>query len=375
VLESEESAIDPFLLYGLDSDPAPQRGDPSRPSATRDIPPDAWDAFIANSLDRVNLSDDHFAAFRGHNANYVPRLPSRLSFLAAWVTSVANQPATIWWAVQQQPLNVGLQNGIAWWLGRRDNRTSPEIRQAWRYLLAAWKVADDANRKWFELKNRIEQDGWSSATARAFGELTCPYVRVSPAFMANPVPPKAGGSIRKEDLIRLEVECPAVPGDAVIPDAWLENVLRGFRKNIEIAVRLCEEVNDRQRFHIGPIVQDDSSVSSQGRPDGLSACVKQFASLFERLVDLDLSKAKHEIMAWPSDDDTAFCRLRIWAAGQAILASPEEFCEVLNELSDAAFWSDDHQRDLMLVLAERWPMLPSGPRGEIEKRLLEGPPK
>ena len=43
------------------------------------------------------------------------------------------------------------------------------------------------------------------------------------------------------------------------------------------------------------------------------------------------------------------------------------------ELSNDAFWSHYHQRDLLLVLAKRWGKLPGRLRKQIEDRLLEGP--
>jgi SIR2-like domain len=374
--EPEAPTVDPFLLYGLDWDAVPQRGDPHRPSATRDIPADAWDAFIANSLDRVNLSDDHFAALRAYNATQVPRLPRRLEYLSWWLQNVANQPTAVWWAVRQQRLHAGLQKGIAWSLDRHHQQTEPVLRIAWQYLLEAWKRNEDANSQWYNLKREIERSGWGPATARALGELTCPYVKASRAFMSSPVPPKKGETLRLGELLHLEVECPGIPPDADIPNEWLEHVLRGFRKNIELAVRLCEEVNDPDRFHISPITRDESpGISGFRRIQGLSGCVVQFAALFERLLGIDRSKAKREFLAWPQDDDTAFSRLRFWAAGKSELVTPNVFCDVVNGLSNKAFWSLDHQRDLLLVLAERWGALPKGRRKRIERRLLEGPPR
>jgi hypothetical protein len=375
-LEQEDSAVDPFDLYGLDSDAAPQTADPDRPSAARDIPSDAWNAFSANSLDRVNLSDDHFAAVRGYNATHVARLPARLGFLGWWIANVANQPATVWWAARQPPLHIWLQESIARWLKRNHDQTEPAIRIAWRYLFEAWNSNDDRVGQWYDLKREIERDGWGLATVRVLAELTRPYVKASPALMSAPVPPGKVEGVRLHDLVDLDVECLGLPDDIVTPNDWLGHVLRGLRTNIELAVRLCEEVHDTQRFHISPIVRDESSEAiGHRRTKGLSACVIQFASLFERLVSMDPSRAKREFLAWPADDDTAFCRLRLWAAGKPTLASPEEFCEVLRGISDAAFWSDDHQRDLLHLLSARWGSLPQSLREEIEKRLLEGPPK
>jgi hypothetical protein len=376
-LEPESPVIDPFALYSLDLDATPQRGDPHRRSATRDIPSGARDAFLASSMDRQDLSDESFAALRGYYAAHIPRLPPRLACLGWWIANVADQPTAVWWAARQGSLHAFVRQGIERWLGRRHEQCDPVIRLAWRYLLEAWERVDDNTRRdWYELKARLDRDGWDSAAVRDFTAITCPYVKASPALMSGPVPPKKGSDLGLRDLVQLEVECPVPPLDAEIPDQWLEHVLRGLRRNIELAVRLGEEVNDPHRFHIAPIARDDSpGISDHGRAEGLSGCVIGFASIYERLIDLDVSKAKCELLAWPADDATAFSRLRLWAGGKPQLLTAEEFCQLVNGLSDDAFWSDDHQRDFLLVLAERWRTLPEEPRKEIEKRLLGGPPK
>jgi hypothetical protein len=123
------------------------------------------------------------------------------------------------------------------------------------------------------------------------------------------------------------------------------------------------------------VPDDRPDISDFGRTHGLSGYVIHFASLFERLIDLDISKARQEFSAWPTDDDTAFCRLRFWAGGKSKLATPHAFYHIVKGLGDEAFWSSYHQRDLLLVLAKRWRMLPVKSRKNIEDRLLKGPPK
>jgi hypothetical protein len=142
--------------------------------------------------------------------------------------------------------------------------------KAWRYLLEAReRIDDEPRREWYDLKREIDREGWGPAAIRRFTAITCPY------------------------------------------------------KNIELAVRLCEEVGDMHWFHISPIVPDDRpDISDFGRTHGLSGCVMQFASLFERLIELDVPKARQEFSAWPTDDDTAFSRIRLWAGGKPKLATP-----------------------------------------------------
>jgi hypothetical protein len=375
--DSDSPVVDPFVLYGLDSDVTPERDDPSHQMATRDIPSGAWDAFLANNLDCQSLSRENFSAVRGHYSTHIPRLPKRLGCLGAWVASIADQPAAVWWAARQEFLHPGILEGIEWRLDRVHEQLSPVILKAWRYLLEArQRIHHESRREWYELKHNIDREGWGPAAVRQFTTITCPYLKAGPALMARLVPPRTDARFRLWDLVRLEVECPVPPHDADIPDKWLGHVVRGLRKNIELAVRLCEEVDDMHRFHISPIVPEDRpDISDYGRTHDLSGCIIRFASLFERLIQLDVSKARHEYSAWPKDDDTAFSRLRFWAAGKPELATPDGFYQIVKGLSDEAFWSHDHQRDLLIVLAKRWGEVSEESRKQIENRLLEGPPR
>lgn len=369
--------IDPFTLYGLDSDATPERDVPQDQILTRSIPSGAWDAFVPNILDCQSLSDDNFPVVRGANATHIPRLPKRLECLGTWIAKTAGQPAAVWWAGRQRSLHPAIRIGIERRLDRLHNEIRPVIREAWRYLLEAWEcTGGNSQREWHELKREIGRDGWSPATIRRFTAMTCPYLKSGPGIMSEPTPPREGTDVRLWDMVRFEVECPVPPDNADIPNEWLEHVIRGLRNNIELAVRLCEEVGDMHRCRISPIVPDDRpDISKFERTHGLSGCVIQFALLLGRLIEFDVVKARQEFSAWPTDDDTAFSRLRLWAGGKPQLATPNAFCQIVMGLSDQAFWSHDHQRDLLLVLAERWGKLSVRSRRQIENRLLEGPAK
>ena len=98
-----------------------------------------------------------------------------------------------------------------------------------------------------------------------------------------------------------------------------------------------------------------------------------FASLFDRSVEFDLQRAREEFLTWPSDDDTVFARLRLWASGKPALATPHALSQLVLRLGEDVFWGSYHQRDLLLVLSSRWSELSSRDRRQIEIRLLRGP--
>jgi len=183
--------------------------------------------------------------------------------------------------------------------------------------------------------------------------------------------------MRIGDMMRLDVEYPDQINGVNIPDEWLALAIRELRKNLELALNLETELGGYGLSINSPIVPDDNPENDDdyGRTHGLSGSVISFSSLFERLVNLDATKAKNELNAWPAEDDKIFSRLRIWASGISDLVSEPTFRSIIMGLSDDAFWSSYHQRDLLLVLGKRWGELQVQTRQEIENRILRGPAK
>jgi len=374
-MDSESPTDNPFVLYGLDSDIAPQRGDDDSPYVRQTIPSDAWDAFAFNNIDLQDFSTENFASVRGKCASIMPRLPNRLVFLGIWLANVADQQSALWWAARQQSLHPDFRKRIEWKLFRSQENADVLLVDAWRYILDAWESPEkDDQRDWYRLKSEIDRQGWSSARVRRFVDLSTPYFKVGPGLLSRPVPPTLNEECRISDLVRIRVECPVIPHDAVIADEWLTQIVRGLRQNLEIASRLCAEVEDSSDRILCPIERDDSpDVSSFQRNRELSGYVITFTKLFERLVVLDLSSAKTELSAWRSDDNFIFARLRFWASGKSEVATPHQFAQVIHGLTDEAFWDSYHQRDLLLVLSARWRELSIQDRKQIEARLLQGP--
>ena len=375
-VDPESPTVDPFSLYGVDSDAVPQRSGNDSLSGRQEVPPDAWDAFALNTTDYQGLSPHSFAAVRGNRPSNIPRLPNRQALLGMWIAHVANQPAAVWWAARQESLHPDYRGSIEWGLSHLHTELDRGLLRAWAYIIEAWNTsaAEDPERRWFELKRQLECHGWSSGGVRRLVTLTAPYLKVGPALMPQPVPPELGDECRASKLARIQVECPAPPHDADIPNEWLYQVVRGYRTNLEASARLCAEVGDTHRLHISPIVEDDRpEIRDFQRTRGLSGCVVTFASLFDRLVELDLQRARDEFAAWPSDDDSVFARLRLWAGGKPELVAPDVFYQLVRGLSEDVFWGSYHQRDLLLVLSSRWGELPYPDRRQIEARLLRGP--
>jgi len=368
--------VDPFELYGLDSDTAPMGVAPEDAIAKRDIPQGAWDAFAASRLDLQTPRESSFPAIRGHWAINMPSLPSRLDELGMWIGKVAGQPASVWWAANQIGIHPFVQHRIKHELEYSQKNISPVVRQAWRYLFEALEGnPNQFKRDVYELKSVIDKEGWSSAAIREYVVINRPYLKAKQNFWNGPKPPDVDETFQVKDLVELEVEYPDSHFDAQIPDEWLPIVTRELRKNLEYALVLERECGGYALRVINSIVPDNNADNYFGELPGLSKCVKSFTVLFERLIELDFSLAHQEFIAWPADDDTIFSRLRIWASGNKEFVSPKEFGQMINGLSEVAFWDNYHQRDLLLVLAKRWHELKKCTLMRIQKRIMKGPAK
>ena len=371
----DSATIDPFTLFGLDFDEIPQRSGDDSFVPQRDVPSGAWDAFEINDLDRQDLSTNCLSAVRGHSSLKIPNLPPRLSCLGTWIANVAHHAAAVWWAARQVSLHPSLRREIEWGLSQRPEETDGEILRVWSYLLEAWNnPRTDEGPDWFNLNRAITRDGLSLVVLRRLAKLTEPYLKVGPRLMSRPVPPRLDEEFRMNELARIKVECPALPIGLDIPEKWLYPTVRGLRSCLEVAARLCKEVDDHQGRHISPLTADDCSDISDYQPThDLSGSVITFASLYERLTAVDAKRAREELAAWPSDEDIVFARLRFWANGKPELATSDAFARVVLELTDNVFWGSFHQRDLLILLAKRWSDIADHLRYGIEARILSGP--
>ncbi|TFH41811.1 MAG: hypothetical protein E4H01_14370, partial [Lysobacterales bacterium] len=371
-LSEQGSFVDPFYLYGLDSDVVPIPIDPENYLEKRNVPPTAWSGLAANRPDRKYLRDDNLPALRGHWSTNPPSLPSRLIQIGVWIKQVAHQPTLVWWAAHQHALHPSIQQQIEHQLSKRTSRV---VRQAWRYLFEAWEEKrKEFHRDWYDLKAIVDMDGWDSAAIRTYAAINRPFLNVERSYWRGPTPPEQKEDMRIGDILHLDVKYPNLQVDAKIPDEWLVFAIQELRKNLEHALNLEKELGGYGLSQISSIVPDDDpAVDNYGRTHDLSGSVINFSSLFARLIDFNGSAAKQEFLAWPKNDNTIFSKLRIWSCGMAKLIPAKAFGPIIAGLGNEAFWDRSHQRDLLIVLAKRWPELSDSARNKIENRLLKRP--
>jgi hypothetical protein len=348
--------FDPFIAYGLDSDPVPPMIDPNDYSAKRETPDNAWNCFTITRVDQQNLTEDNYAALKGHWSINIPRLPTRLWLLCVWISKVSNQPTTVWWASAQTGIHPELKSRICFEFTQIKKDYSPNVRQAWRYIFEAWEIQkNESKREWYELKALITLDGWTNTVIREFASIFRPYLKVKRTSSSNPKPPENKPDILLREMIDIDVQHPTPEYEVEIPDEILPIIIREFRRNLEYAVSLEKELNGYELYHLCSIEPTpDLEGSSPSRKFGISKYFLYFVYLFKILIDKNPQAAKQEYLSLWVNDETLFARLRIWVAGEQRILTSEEAGKIICDLDDKVFWDRLHQGDLLQVLAKRW---------------------
>jgi SIR2-like domain len=368
--------VDPFGLYGLDSDPPPAPIGSDNYLAKREIPSDVFNALVLTRLDQQDPGPNRMASISGHWALNVPFLADRLAQLGRWICKIAHQPGAIWWAAGKRGLHPLIQNWIRFEVERAGTSSPAQIRKAWRLLFEAWEgQPDELHGRWFQLRTAITLDGWSSALVRELAAAHRPYLTVQRPFLGAPKPPDREANAQLGDLVTPDVEYPRADVAVEIPDDMVWEVAREFRKNVEHAVALENDTSIYALRYLAPIEPDPTLAGeTTQRSHGITACVLFYTNLFARLATLNPAAARQEYQSWWTGDDTVFARLRIWASADERVLADAEAGNLLAGLSDTTFWASEHQRDLLLALRKRWTTLPADSIAAIEQRLLAGPP-
>lgn len=368
----DEERVDPFEFLSLDGDEIPPREDPNEDFPQRKIPKGVWNGLLPTAEDRETTGTDGVAGLVNYHASNPSRLPPRLNLIGKWLAENADKPATFWWLARQRGIHPQLELRIRRTLETDATTTTLKARQAWRDLFTSWsrkKARDRADR--FDLERQLQKDGWSAAAAIEFGELLRPFKEITVEHLADPLPP-SDDILDPDNIVSADVSYVEDIPTINIPDAFLRHVARELRYNLEVACDLEQSLGGFGLDYLAPLVpqrEDDG----HRRLSELNGLFFRYLQIVERLSDVDVGLAKNEVACWPNED-TIFARLRIWAIKRPGLLSTEEQGAYLMGMSDVAFWSSNHQRDLMLALSDRWRELPESARFDIERRLLRGRP-
>jgi hypothetical protein len=370
---NQYSNSDPLSIYGLDTDTSTIKTIDEY-EISHNQPRNAWNAFAANRVDHYNLQDYHYPSIIGPWSINPAHIPTRLSHIGFWIGEVSNQPETVWWAAGQQGLHPDIQYMIKRKLTNK-TKDSIVVNKAWEYLFDKWKnKRNDIYSELHVFILELRAFGWNKTSVKKLADVFRPALKISPNFWRKTRETELKSEIELNDLLDIEIKYHDFSEMVDIPDEWVADVLCELRNNLVYLIDLDIKMNKYYMTMMNPLnVEYADNANIPGYISGLSKYVHFFALLYERLVSIDVIKAQHEYLSWPSSGETVFCRLKIWVCGKKEVVSAKEVGYIITSLSDEVFWDPFHQSDILVVLAKRWADLFVKKRKKIENRLVKGP--
>ncbi|AUN33812.1 SIR2 family protein [Niveispirillum cyanobacteriorum] len=363
--------VDPFDLYGLDTDPTPPPINPSDPYSKREVPSSVWSAFNIQTSEPL---PEVAATLTGYSAVGPGALTSRLWSLGLWLSEICYQPAAVWWAASRGPLHEAVQGNIRRKLAFEAEHCSATVKRAWYLLLGSWEDGRRGSRlDWYDFRRQIKVGDWTNSTIISMVQAIQPRLSAEFCYWSGPVPPRGHDDISLNRLISLDVSYPDWETDIEIPDEHLASVVKGVRWTLERAMTLEAERGESYLQLSHPLTPDpDIPAGDHQYIRGLDLLLKRYVIMYLRLHSLSPALTAKERCAW-AVDDTVFARLRIWVAGQTDITESSEAGRYLTELSEEAFWDSNNQRDLLIAIQSRWENLSTRNKSRLTRKLLKGP--
>jgi len=362
--DPEPDHFDPFDSYGLDNEIPPIGGE-EQPSQHAP-PPDSWSALEAVPGERPTGRNPSLASLRGPASTAPPRLPLRLLHLARWFGRVAIDPVAIWWASGQNVLHPEIAFQVREAV-LKDGVPS-NLQRAWGLLLAALSEPHEDVRDKYEFQRVIRAEGWSRLSVIRLVEVERPRLAVRRPMTA-PIADRTN-ALR---LVEAHVNYPEHNRNLEVPPEHLLDYIDGTRRNLVLATRLEEEVGGFALDNLSPLNPFEREPNEfTTRTRGLSSLMAQLSMLVRRLLEIAPDLAAGEVRSWRSHLGRPFRNLRVWAASEPSLTSPDEAATILLSL-DEDVWEVRLERDLLTAMRARWSHLPRDCKARIEAMTLAGP--
>ncbi len=369
-----DQIVDPFELYGLDSDPVPEKIVSGDYYSKRELPSGVWDAFDLTHVDKADRQDSQFSYLRGHSSSSVPELCSRLRNIGIWISKVAVDPVTLWWVRRQVDIHPFITSQIELHLDRYDLADYPEVVKAWRYWLEAEKEKiEPHDSNWYGLQSRVAKEGWDWEAVRNYLECLRPRLTIDASYGFSPILSKLH-DLNIKSIMRPVVHYPN-PNDWIeLPEKWLPYILEGLRYHLQTVIQLEADIKPSPIVDLSLTIEDNEDYYLGN--DNVSILLLRIVKTFEILVKNDIVAAIKEFDIWRNINSTYFLLLRIRASRNPDISS-SDMVEILfgEELSPELFWSRNFTRDILLTLKARWGEMTVAGQSKIEELIVKGPSK
>ncbi len=262
------------------------------------------------------------------------------------------------------------------------------MRTLWRLLLAG-RLRSPTHRSrlyetnWFD---RIAQDGITPSLRMELREILTPCVTLREIFRWEGDSPDSSEPSHLRDLVDWELVLSsdhvhsALLSRAERRERWQEglpDLLQDFTVLLRDALDLKRELGGAdERSDRSYIDQPSISDHSQNRNfRDWTALIKLTRDAWLATAQIDRARARHAAQGWWQIRFPVFKRLALFAAAQPGVISPRQALDWLLAEGCWWLWSPETQRESLRLLVTLAPQLDAPEMAELERGILEGPPR
>jgi len=362
----EAETFDPRAAYGLDDDLEQISEEEQKQGVSND------NLLVWRDGDD-NPHDVHRIA--GRQVEGYEATPIRLGHLITWISKVIASPILAWWAIRQSGLHPRLLQQIEWQVERQENLHG-RARHIWNLILEHHQ--DPRNRQWdgnwFDLKKRVAKEGWTASVLRDFRRVATPRVDIRPPLgLGQSKPPSvAWNDIRLSDIGQFEVKfLDRHNDDLEVPDEVLPQVFAILDEQLTNASGLLADI---ETFYFQtPTCYPNREIDGRQHVTRTAEVMDWFVELLDRLSEIRPDLAQAHATIWPATDRFFFSKLKLYAYSKKNVFEAGQVAKAVLSFDQTSFWNIGVVRELLFLLADRWPEFSQEIQDRLIDRILDGP--
>lgn len=362
----DAEVFDPAAAYGLDDD-------------LGDISEDDRRQGVSNDNLLVWRDDDDsphdFHRLGGRQAEGFETISIRLGHLITWISKSIDSPVLAWWAIRQNGLHPRLLKQFEWQI-ENSKALHERARHIWNLILEHHR--DPRNRQWngdwFDLKNRINSEGWTASVLREFRKVASPRLDIKPSYgLRQSRPPQVPWEeIHLDDLGQFEVVfLERHNEDLDVSDDLLPQVFGILEEQLSVASGLLGDIETV--YFQTPTCYPNREVDGKEQITKAAEVTTWFVQLLDRMAAKWPEMANAHATTWPATDPFFFRKLKLYAFNKADVFNADHVAEEVLSLDQKTFWDFDVVRELLFLLVDRWEEFSQDNRNQLTGRILSGP--
>lgn len=362
----DAEVFDPGAAYGLDDDLEEISEDERKLGASND------NLLVWRDEDD-NPHDSH--RLGGRQTEGFEAIPIRLGHLITWIGKSIDSPVLAWWAIRQNGLHPRLLKQFEWQI-ENSKALHERARHIWSLILEHHQ--DPRNRNWngdwFDLKKRINTEGWTASVLREFRKVVTPRLEIEPSYgLSQSRPPWVPweevhlGGLGQFKVVFFERHNEEID----IPDDLLPQVFGILEEQLTVASGLLADIETV--YFQTPTCYPDREVDGREYTTEAAEVLTWLVQLFDRIAAKLPVMANAHATTWPATDAFFFRKLKLYAFNKVAAFEADHVAEEVLSLDQEAFWDIDVVRELLFLLVDRWGEFSQEKRDQLTDRVMSGP--